>query len=393
MYFTEMMHRRHLSPSKIERRKKAPAADSEEAKHGGASESSYAFKLKHKRLRLSTWVVAALATCVVFALFANRHQRHSVKWSVFQQDYRRRFRRAPPESLKQWLKFATAQNCDTMRYYDAIERDLAIFRNRKLTYDEVVEEATKYTDYFAAYTVKNNKLSMTKWHTIFDMTFGKRIEAFNLQRSLTWLLQPLVHHKPPIHTKLVFSLHDIPTDVEDAAVPIFSSCHESQFNDNLVFNNRTRKTTKEEEPITRDLLVPYYFSVGVQHRGLWFWPFYSGGPSWKQRKDTIVWRGSTTGLPWGDAPRFWLLEQYGGNKIHEIAPGVDADFAFVRVVQNDEGQDLAKTYRQRKAMSYRDIQQHKYVLDVDGNCKYRKENEGGVNDMYILTHKCRLLCH
>jgi hypothetical protein len=54
-------------------------------------------------------------------------------------------------------------------------------------------------------------------------------------------------------------------------------------------------------------------------------------------------------------------------------PGVDADFAFVRVVQNYDGQALPEKYRTAEAISYRDIQQHKYVLDVDGNCKYLKE--------------------
>lgn len=375
-----IIHRRRLSPSNTESRK-IEAADEVGPGHPFWSEMSFLFKLK--RLRLSAWLLAALATYVVLALYANRHQRPSVKWNAFQQDYMRRYRRAPPNSLKQWLKFASSKGCDTMRFYDGIERDLVIFRNRKLTYDEVVKEAMHYTDYFAAYEVKNNGLTLTNWQSIFDTSLRRRLEAFNLQRALKWLLKPLVHHKPPIHSKFVFNLRDEPTNIEDASVPIFSSCHASDFNDNLVYNNRTPAVSKMEEPIMRDLLVPYYFSVGLQFRGLWFWPFYSRGPSWKDRKDSIVWRGSTTGVPWGDAPRFWLLEQYGGSEVHEIVPGVSADFAFVRVVQNDNGQGLSETYRQQKALSYRDIQRHKYVIDVDGNCKYLNEYDGLDSSMNI----------
>lgn len=370
----ESMYRRNKSSPKTTKEKKASVSnDVEEAHFHGDGAAAAEPEHRQRRVRWSWFVAAPLVACVLVSFFTlSRPPEQSLGWNNFEEDYHRRYRRAPPKSLEQWLTFALKNDCEPMRFYDVIERDLAIFRNQSLSYDKVVEEATKYTDYFAAYQVKDNRLSITNFQTIFDMTLGKRFETFNLQNSLSWLFRPLQNHKPPLDAKFVLNLRDQPTDKRNATYPIFSACHKSRFNDNLTYPE-THATTRDDESITRDLLVPYYFSIGVQHRGLWFWPFYSRGPSWRQRKDSIVWRGSTTGLPWGDSPRFWLLEQYGAKGVHEIVPGVDADFAFVRVVQNYDGQALPEKYRRAEAISYRDIQQHKYVLDVDGNCKYLKE--------------------
>lgn len=316
------------------------------------------------------WLVA---TIVVYAAIALRLYSkliywdettisRVVDWNTFREDYQRRYHRSTPDSLKQWLEFANSRGCEPMKFYDAINRDLAVFRDRKTTMraDQVVEEATTYTDYHVVFKLENHKLTVEKWH--FDNWWERRFLAVTIERVLRWLLHPLVQHKPPIANKFVFNLHDKPRDVEDAKAPIFSSCHE--------WNNDNNSTTLTHN--TLDLLVPYYMSIGLLDRGLWFWPFYSRGSEWKKRKDTITWRGSTTGHPWLKGHRFRLLELYGGTAVGPIAENVpvNADFAFTNIVQND-GQDLdTKKYRLAKRMSYREMQDHKYVLDVDGNCKW-----------------------
>jgi hypothetical protein len=292
-------------------------------------------------------------------------------WESFRNDYHRKYQRNPPDTMKQWLNFATRNKCEATNLYDAIERDLAVFRQSDINMNQVIHEATTFTNYSAACALENNVLSFNIQQTIFDNNFWEReIASKEIERVLRWVLQPLVDHKPPIKSKFVFNLRDEPTEKHDAKYPIFSMCHVSNLNDDV---NRSYELSREQSSnntISRDILVPYFFSMSIFGRGLWFWPFYSTGKAWCKRKDTIVWRGSTTGV-WEDGPRFRLLEKYGGSRVHRIAPNisVNADFAFVRVVQN-EGRDLnIEKYRRAEKLTYRQLQNHKYVLDVDGNCK------------------------
>jgi len=166
---------------------------------------------------------------------------------------------------------------------------------------------------------------------------------------------------------------------QEQQYPIFSFSQESNFNDNLSDfsnNNNNNQTliysSSDTEPIYRDLLLPYVFSlsfIGRPHPKLRMWPLYNRGPDWSTRKDAIVWRGSTTGPGWEEGPRFQLIGDYGGTGVHPIAPNVsvDADFAFVKVVQNNGHVLDPNKYRRTKPMSYKDIQKYKYVLDIDGN--------------------------
>ena len=318
--------------------------------------------------RPAACILAVLGICLIMNFSLVRHRRPTnVAWKEFAQDYQRRYTRAPPDMLKQWLDFAVTHKCETKRYYNTIEQDLKAFRNKKLHYDRVVEEVTNYSNYHVVIRIEHNKLKFVKWNRSFDMSWLKMVENLYLRYAIRWLLRPLVNHKPPIRTTFVLNLHDRPTGRKNATLPIFSSCHVSHHNDNLVYENRTTTMIQTDDTVTRDAVVPYYFSIGPIGRGLWFWPFYTKGPEWKQRKNGITWRGSTTG-EWERSPRFWLLQQYGG--MHSLA-GVDVDFAFVRVVQSPQGQELPSKYRQAESMSYRDIQRHKYVLDVDGNGTFR----------------------
>lgn len=184
------------------------------------------------------------------------------------------------------------------------------------------------------------------------------------------------------------NLRDEPTSRENAMYPCFSSCRVSHDNDGLVYDNRT--PTIEPIPeliVTRDVVLPYYFSIGLIGRGgLWFRSFYRPASPWDQRKNVIIWRGSTTGT-WEASPRFWLFQRE-----HDI-PNVETDFAFMRVVQN-RGQELPSKYRQADSMSYSDIQQHKYLLDVDGNGTYKRVAAYSVCGMKLLSHSdsCSFLC-
>jgi len=328
--------------------------------------------LKQHRLRPGAWMMAVLAVYVATTVFMYCPQQSlfTVSWNDFSQDYQQRYKRTPPDTLKQWLDFAVSHDCETMQYYNVIERDLAVFRDRELHYDQVVNEVTNYSDYHVVLEIQDNTLTFVRWKRPFDMTWWKQVEAMYLRYCLRWLLRPLIQHKPSIATTFVFNLHDGPIKKENAPYPIFSSCHGSHDNDNLVYDNRTMSSIERDNTITQDVVVPYYFSIGPIGRGLWFWPLYSRGPPWKQRKNTITWRGSTTGK-WGDSPRFWLLQLYGRNGVHSFGQtNVDVDFAFTRVVQNYRGQELPSKYRRADSVSYRDIQQYKYVLDVDGNGMY-----------------------
>ena len=311
-------------------------------------------------------------------------------WETFSRDYQDRFQRIPPSGLDQWFKFAKHKQCETQKYYNVIDEQLRVFRDNNdklplLSLNDVIQEALTYNELHNAFEVKQNKLSLFQIKEKENGDHNKpwllaKIDRYNKECTKRWLLQPLVKHQPPLSTRFVWNIMDEPT--VNPKVPIFSACNEDlQLDDDNDYEmNRTVVTTTKTSnddtattlAVVKDLLIPYHFSIGFLARGLWFWPFFSHGKPWRDRTNTIIWRGSTTG-DWGTGPRFRLLEQYNNNngnngKVLVFPSGVTADFAFSKVVQS-KGRQLDAKYRLADRMSYRDMQKHKYVLDVDGNCK------------------------
>jgi hypothetical protein len=66
------------------------------------------------------------------------------------------------------------------------------------------------------------------------------------------------------------------------------------------------------------------------------------------------------------------MGKFGGTDIHPLGnSGVLADLAFTRNVQQPANAESAKNeYRFTSHMYYRQQQQMKYILDVDGNGKH-----------------------
>jgi len=51
-------------------------------------------------------------------------------WQLFQLNYRERFHRMPPSSLRSWLAFAKHHNCEERNFYAGLEHDLQYFRQQ-----------------------------------------------------------------------------------------------------------------------------------------------------------------------------------------------------------------------------------------------------------------------
>jgi len=214
----------------------------------------------------------------------------------------------------------------------------------------------------------------------------------------------------PLSSAFVFNLHDaaLPAS-EHATHPLFSVCKPDCYADQQPTPPPTPSSTvsnimEESTPPpplqpthahihapppgvaksddwaffhSKDLIVPWHFSLRFQTQYFWFWPFYSYGPLFAKRNDIITWRGSTTS-PWMTGPRFELTRRFGGKKIHPLKdeltnatePQVDADFAFIKVVQTPpgaEGLSKQKCRFSKRHQFYKQMQKYKYVLDVDGN--------------------------
>lgn len=131
--------------------------------------------------------------------------------TCFTQEYHKRYERSPPSFLKQWLRFAESNGCDIMRYYNAIEHDLVLFRKRRkvgfqFDYDKVADEASQYSDYNVVIHVQHNKLTFVHWKIPFKMTLWKQLERLYLKYAILWLFRPLINHKPAINTTFVMNL-------------------------------------------------------------------------------------------------------------------------------------------------------------------------------------------
>ena len=335
------------------------------------------------KCRLLLWIGFAVGGLTFrLWLFAPPTDRpETISWDTFRDDYVKRYHRDPPESLRQWLSFAQSKECETMKFYDAIHRDLDVFRNRKAplkyqTPDELVAEAAIEPQSFATFSIANHRLTIerlvtTTWPKDYTSVRGRAY----LKYCIRWLMHPLVNHKPPINNTFFLNLHDTPVSKTDAMFPIFSYSQVSYENDNLTppkenvgitgTRNSTMTTTTHDN-VTRDLLIPYFLTMGFLSR-LWFWPFFSPGKDFKQRQDTITWRGSTTGI-WEEGHRFHLLEHYGGSGVHPLSETipVNVDFAFHNVIFNDGKEVDTTKYRIALSIPYRGMQENKYVLDVDG---------------------------
>jgi hypothetical protein len=356
-------------------------------------------------------LLVALSTNGLFRTYSATQSRvltamDAEEWESFQADYKQRYNnRQPPQSLRPWLTFAKSLGCETKKYYDVIDYDLQAFRktartadnvNRTLVpLDQVLKEAGTYSNYRIEFSLHNHVL---RTHIVHDpnASWLNRFETYWIARAYQWLLRPLVQHQPPLTTNFVVSLHDGPRSPSNARAPIFSVSSQSYLtetdrparNQAEHLQNVFQTTTNNNDDSTRDLLIPYYLSIGsfyfaIGHaRGIWCWPFYRHGRKWTEREPTVGWRGSTTG-DWLTGPRFELVRRFGGSGIQPLrdavadidtastakgkSSAVQADIAFMRVLQNDGREQLDSSYRFASSVQYSDIQKHRYVMDVDGN--------------------------
>lgn len=324
-------------------------------------------------------------------------------WSEFRKDYHERYGRMPPDTMKEWLRYARYYNCNERDYYNGIEEDLRSYRQRinrtgLFQYDDVVPSGLKQTDNYLAFQIENNEIRTVASYN-YHLNF---VQQGEIEKNLRWILEPLKDHHPPIRTLVFFDLHDHPsTNTTTETLPMFTTSKmgyltENQpppqdgkdlqtflanaFDTSIKAMHEHNKEVLSHSPFHKDfpdsydcqsLLVPYYFGLGAAHA----YPFME---PWNVRDETIVWRGGTTGYDWGKSPRFRLMNLFAGsgNQPHPmpkgsnpIVPGVDADFAFTAVVQNytSEHHTMAPNWRMAPFMGPDEVRKYKYIMDVDGN--------------------------
>jgi hypothetical protein len=316
----------------------------------------------------------------------------SEDWIDFAQDYHKKFRRQPPKGLDAWMKYANRQQCQTRGpHYDALDIDMEFFRQQiqltnkglPLDLDQVIPLGKQLTNFFLAFSLENHKLTIVDYQADWTVV-GQTVHSAYTKLLFRRLFEPIRQHTPPIKTKFIINLNDKPqVESVHATYPVLSFCKEDYYTDNKpippdILNN-THPTliddrAKHPKPAgflaSPDLLIPARSSLTMDQLGLWFWPFYSHGSPFHSRKNVIQWRGSTTG-DWGTGPRFRLVRQFGGTGVHPLGDsGVVADFAFTNSVQKPKGAEANENiYRFTKYMKYKEMQDMKYIVDVDGNGK------------------------
>ncbi|CAB9501787.1 KDEL motif-containing protein 2 [Seminavis robusta] len=333
----------------------------------------------------------------------NNHFRTEEEWLAFVQDYQRRFHRPPPPGMKEWHRFATQHQCETQNYYETLEADMQYFRppNNSLKWDRVLPEATQLSEHYMAFSLENHNLTVVGYQAKKSYDPHERRHRRAIERLLRFLLEPVIRHDgPPLNSTFVFNLHDTAQPIPQHYLtrntstgqfpqmyPIFSVCKMDYYTDGQpppspfgtttnVNTNTTsppaRQEQEQQQPTTiqnRDLMVPWHFSLRRQSRWFWFWPWFKKGRPFHRRRNAITWRGSTTGV-WETGPRFQLVREYANQTNTSSQTGVEVDFAFFRVVQKPDHVPEWKDqhqYRFAPHMRYWQMQQFKYIMDVDGN--------------------------
>jgi hypothetical protein len=330
-----------------------------------------------------TWqTLAAVQDYVLFFVQPYTESYGADDWTRFQADYQRRFGRAPPVSLQQWHAYAKYRGCSETDFYDVLNQDLQTFRDqinstgRRFSYSQVLLSGSQQTNNYIVFQLHNHDLQVIAHKHPFDPASFAVI-----QKNLRWMLTAVTRHSPPLKAVLFFDLHDHPTQQSTPdSMPLFSSCRMSYWTDDQPAPSEEQllreggpysHATKQRKPIhpdyqttsydSRTLLVPYYWALDVSM-------FTSPGPPFVQRNNAIVWRGATTGYEWGVSPRFQLVLQ------HDTMPEetVQMDFAFTDIVQNmSTAHTLPPGTPMAPHMSDAETQQYKYIMDVDGNGKYK----------------------
>ncbi|CAB9521881.1 expressed unknown protein [Seminavis robusta] len=320
-------------------------------------------------------------------------------WQDFQQDYYLRYHRRPPDSLRMWLQYAKDNKCNERDFYTYIEEDLKSYREQinrtgsPLRYPDVISSGQRLTDNYIAFTLENHQLNVVASHNI-HLNF---VQQSMIERNIRKLLLPLLAHQPPFQSVLFFDLHDHPSrGTTSDTLPLFSVCKmrymtedkrppsdaqlatfmDQSFTPSVLGQRHQYTRLQADASIfhpeftdsydSRGIMVPYHFGLNDDEEA-------SPNPSMpalKDRKDAIVWRGSTTGSEWGVSPRFHLVERFGGNDAHPIALSVPviADFAFVDIVQNyTDKHTMSPHWRVSRRMEPEEAQLFKYIMDVDGN--------------------------
>ncbi|CAB9531064.1 KDEL motif-containing protein 1 [Seminavis robusta] len=318
------------------------------------------------------------------------------EWYEFVKDYRQTFRRSPPEGMSRWFEYAQRHECDTRGVnYQALNVDLEFFRQQnldqghKLDMDQVIEKGKQITDFFMAFSLEHHKLTIVEYHGKGWGFDWKPIQWKYTEHLMRGLLEPLRQHTPPLTLQFIVNMHDKARDASvNATYPVLSFCKQDYYTNDKKIPNHNNQTTAgkshlfnatynegphpNEHPFlaSRDLLIPARSSLVFHRHDFWFWPMYSHGLNFADRDNVINWRGSTTG-EWGTGPRFQMMRQYGGTRVHPLTDnGVSVDFAFASQIQTPDGEEgslMQDGYRFANKMWYRELQQNKYILDVDGN--------------------------
>ena len=353
-------------------------------------------------------------------------------WKAFEEDYQRRFdNRLPPDTLRPWLRYARKHQCDERDYYDAIDADLQVFRDiilaqedptKLFRQDEIVPLGIQQTTFYMGLQLQDNK-----WKVVASVDYhNKGMESLlAIEEQLIWLMEPLRAHMPPLNATYFFNLHDGSRN-QNSTRPIFSVCKQAYWTDNVSVptdemvvqllrkgmensNNNSQRTPAipreqhDYQPFNprvadngkmdagiRDILVPFYHNLPRLGHHANPEPPAPSPTSFQRRRDSIVWRGSTTG-PWGTGPRFQLIQTFGAERTNIHIPSrqhdnmdatltvgtkeqpvdendsvVKVDFGFTQVVQG-KNKKLPTGIRMAHYMAYSNMQKNKYVMDVDGN--------------------------
>ena len=278
-------------------------------------------------------------------------------WREFARTYEYRYNRTAPSGLRRWMTFATSRNCSLEhQHYDAIDADVGEYRvNSPLT----PPDPTQYPFPYASYTLMNNEL------VLHHDDIGWR------NSNLRWVLEPLRQHQPPINDlPILFYLLDEPEAGLQNAPISFS------------WSKRIDPTTGAS--LTPRMRVPYVNDMTSNHvRERWRRfsaakkkKLFHREVAWENKKDAIVWRGSTTGgmisstTNWTKYVRFRLVDQFGRGGVHKLSSNmnVDVDVAFSGICQcRGDCPTMMRPYRFAKRKPFNWNAHHKYIIDVDGN--------------------------
>ncbi|EGG10345.1 family 90 glycosyltransferase [Melampsora larici-populina 98AG31] len=360
-------------------------------------------------------------------LWENKLKNQSTNLRSATEEYKRRYHRSPPRGFDEWWNWSNDKNVKLLDEYDSINRSIepffalpaSLFRQRV---DDLTNSRTKWSNDTFVISIRSGHFTLSG----FQAQNGPRPrELVNLLQDIVHLLPDVdlpisIHDIPNLPESEYNETYNQPglrgwpnicpsdsrlrKELEGLADPIQPNTQSFIHHDHLSTMNMCHHPTLWQQNgflSTYDSpdLPPHRFSEILITPPSQFSVPVGNDPEWSNKHNKLVWRGGNTGILF-DSETNWRMSQRArlvkvtndgrGNKTFRMVDGTlprkmkyfEADTALLNQKYFDVGfagrpvqcdnldgtcEAVAKLYTFKPSLDPEEMNQYKYIMDVDGN--------------------------